>query len=264
MPRARPAGRDRLPGSRSPPPPAPARDRRYGSPPARGRCGCRWPRSSPGTSSTAARHSPGSGSRTFSNRLVVGSRRIIGMSAMAETTAGRDAARTHGGEHRTIRPDRCGSVCRRECACRDEQHRIHRGQPIAASAASDHCIGLAPDRLVAHLPGSRALPRRRRAEAMDGGTDARRITIHAPEDFAGMRAAGRLAAETLDMITPACAARRRHRHARRAVPRVHHRARRGAGAAELPRLSRSRSAPRSTMSSATAFRASGSWRTAIS
>jgi methionyl aminopeptidase len=35
---------------------------------------------------------------------------------------------------------------------------------------------------------------------MDGGTDARRITIHAPEDFAGMRRAGRLAAETLDMI----------------------------------------------------------------
>jgi methionyl aminopeptidase len=37
---------------------------------------------------------------------------------------------------------------------------------------------------------------------MDGSTDARRITIHRPEDFAGMRAAGRLAAETLDMITP--------------------------------------------------------------
>ncbi len=37
---------------------------------------------------------------------------------------------------------------------------------------------------------------------MDGGTDARRITIYAPEDFAGMREAGRLAAETLDMITP--------------------------------------------------------------
>ena len=36
---------------------------------------------------------------------------------------------------------------------------------------------------------------------MDGGTDARRITIHAPEDFEGMRSAGRLAAETLDMIT---------------------------------------------------------------
>ena len=36
---------------------------------------------------------------------------------------------------------------------------------------------------------------------MDGGTDARRITIHAPEDFRGMRLAGRLAAETLDMIT---------------------------------------------------------------
>ena len=37
---------------------------------------------------------------------------------------------------------------------------------------------------------------------MDGAVDARRITIHAPEDFAGMRAAGRLAAETLDMIGP--------------------------------------------------------------
>jgi methionyl aminopeptidase len=37
---------------------------------------------------------------------------------------------------------------------------------------------------------------------MDGGAETRRITIHAPEDFAGMRAAGRLAAETLDMITP--------------------------------------------------------------
>ena len=37
---------------------------------------------------------------------------------------------------------------------------------------------------------------------MDGGGDARRITIHRPEDFAGMRAAGRLAAETLDMVHP--------------------------------------------------------------
>ncbi|MDA8050297.1 MAG: type I methionyl aminopeptidase [Rhodospirillales bacterium] len=37
---------------------------------------------------------------------------------------------------------------------------------------------------------------------MDGEVEARRITIHKPEDFAGMRAAGRLAAETLDMITP--------------------------------------------------------------
>ena len=35
---------------------------------------------------------------------------------------------------------------------------------------------------------------------MDGGTDSRRITIHQPADFAGMRAAGRLAGETLDMI----------------------------------------------------------------
>jgi len=37
---------------------------------------------------------------------------------------------------------------------------------------------------------------------MDGPADSRRITIHAPEDFVGMRAAGRLAAATLDMITP--------------------------------------------------------------
>ena len=37
---------------------------------------------------------------------------------------------------------------------------------------------------------------------MDGGTDARRITIHAQADFVGMRAAGRLAAATLDMIGP--------------------------------------------------------------
>ena len=37
---------------------------------------------------------------------------------------------------------------------------------------------------------------------MDGGADSRRITIHAPEDFAGMRLAGKLAAETLDMIIP--------------------------------------------------------------
>lgn len=37
---------------------------------------------------------------------------------------------------------------------------------------------------------------------MDGGADSRRITIYRPEDFAGMHAAGRLAAETLDMIAP--------------------------------------------------------------
>ena len=37
---------------------------------------------------------------------------------------------------------------------------------------------------------------------MDGGSDARRITIHTLADFAGMRAAGQLAAETLDYLTP--------------------------------------------------------------
>ena len=37
---------------------------------------------------------------------------------------------------------------------------------------------------------------------MDGGADSRRIILHGPDEFAAMRAAGRLAAETLDMITP--------------------------------------------------------------
>ncbi len=37
---------------------------------------------------------------------------------------------------------------------------------------------------------------------MDAGADARRITLYRPEDFVPMRVAGRLAAETLDMITP--------------------------------------------------------------
>jgi methionyl aminopeptidase len=34
------------------------------------------------------------------------------------------------------------------------------------------------------------------------GRESRRIPLHTPEDFAAMRRAGRLAAETLDMITP--------------------------------------------------------------
>jgi len=37
---------------------------------------------------------------------------------------------------------------------------------------------------------------------MDGGADARRITLYGPENFAGLRAAGQLAAATLDMIGP--------------------------------------------------------------
>ncbi len=37
---------------------------------------------------------------------------------------------------------------------------------------------------------------------MDGAVDTRRIILYSPEHFAPMRAAGRLAAETLDMITP--------------------------------------------------------------
>jgi methionyl aminopeptidase len=35
---------------------------------------------------------------------------------------------------------------------------------------------------------------------MDGGTETRRITLYRPEDFAGMRRAGQLAAATLDMV----------------------------------------------------------------
>jgi methionyl aminopeptidase len=37
---------------------------------------------------------------------------------------------------------------------------------------------------------------------MDGGAESRRITLHPPADFAPMRAAGQLAAATLDMIAP--------------------------------------------------------------
>ncbi|MBB3173213.1 methionyl aminopeptidase [Endobacter medicaginis] len=37
---------------------------------------------------------------------------------------------------------------------------------------------------------------------MDGGGESRRILLHDPSDFAPMRAAGELAARTLDMITP--------------------------------------------------------------
>ena len=45
--------------------------------------------------------------------------------------------------------------------------------------------------------------RQRQPSTMDQqGGNSRRITIHSPEDFAGMRRAGQLAAETLDMITP--------------------------------------------------------------
>ncbi|MDJ0390989.1 type I methionyl aminopeptidase [Roseomonas sp. E05] len=36
----------------------------------------------------------------------------------------------------------------------------------------------------------------------NSAAEARRITLHAPEDFEGMRRAGQLAAATLDMITP--------------------------------------------------------------
>jgi len=37
---------------------------------------------------------------------------------------------------------------------------------------------------------------------MDGSAESRKILLHGPDDFVKMRAAGRLAAETLDMIAP--------------------------------------------------------------
>ena len=60
-------------------------------------------------------------------------------------------------------------------------------------------LGLARYRALAHLDditGAAGLTE----TGMDGGTDARRITVYRPEDFQGMRRAGQLAAETLDMI----------------------------------------------------------------
>ena len=66
--------------------------------------------------------------------------------------------------------------------------------------------------------------------------DARSIKIHNAADFAGMRRAGHLAAETLDYITPYVRPDVHHRRTRPAVPRVHPRPRRDPGAVELPRL----------------------------
>jgi methionyl aminopeptidase len=49
---------------------------------------------------------------------------------------------------------------------------------------------------------ARAPALRGRSFTMDGSAESRRILLHPPADFVPMRAAGRLAAETLDMITP--------------------------------------------------------------
>ena len=51
--------------------------------------------------------------------------------------------------------------------------------------------------------------------------DERTIKLHGPEGFEGMRRAGRLAAETLDFITPHVQPGVTHRRAGQAVPRVH-------------------------------------------
>ena len=94
--------------------------------------------------------------------------------------------------------------------------------------------------------------------------DERTIKLHGPEGFEGMRLAGRLAAETLDFITPYVAAGRQHRRARQALSRLHPRPQGDPRPARLSRLSRSRSAPRSTMWSATASRPTSACRTATS
>lgn len=88
---------------------------------------------------------------------------------------------------------------------------------------------------------------------MEGDMRGGGIQLHSPEDFAGMRAAGQLAARTLDMITP---------HVREGVTtgeldRLIHdfMVANGAVPATLGyRAIRLRAAFRSTMSSAMAYR----------
>lgn len=92
--------------------------------------------------------------------------------------------------------------------------------------------------------------------------EERSIKIHGAEAFAGMRKAGRLAAETLDFITP---------HVQPGVStdelnRLCHEFIVEHGAIPAPLNYKgfpSPSAPRSTMSSATASRARSGWSTAI-
>ena len=87
------------------------------------------------------------------------------------------------------------------------------------------------------------------------------VVLKAAEEIERMRVAGRLAAEVLDFIAPHVKRRRHHRRARPPLPRPHgRRAADRPGAAQLrparaTRRTRSRSARRSTTSSATAFRA---------
>src|SRR5579871_6229989 len=90
----------------------------------------------------------------------------------------------------------------RSCAT----HAARAARTCGGGAALPHLHGLRRFRMFSQIqtrhPAAGQSSRARAAECdMDGGTDGRRITIHRPEDFAGMRAAGRLAAETLDMVT---------------------------------------------------------------
>src|SRR5579859_7159053 len=97
-----------------------------------------------------------------------------------------------------------------------------------------------------------------RAETRDG-----RIKLHGPEAFEGMRKAGRLAAETLDFITPYV----RPGVATGELDRLCHDFTIAQGAIPAPLNYRgfpNRSAPRSTTSSATASPATGGWSRATS
>ena len=62
------------------------------------------------------------------------------------------------------------------------------------------------------------------------------IKLHGKDAFEGMRKAGRLVAECLDMLVERCRARRHHRPARPAGAGVRLRPRRAAGDADVPRL----------------------------
>src|SRR4051812_47388385 len=119
----------------------------------------------------------------------------MGMSPIAETTAApTPAAAMVARTERSTSPVRFG---RPAWVCMS----IIMPDPLHCSAPArqpDRQVYLAPCGPLAHVS-------RRYGTAdpvMDGGADTRRIIIHAPEDFAGMRSAGRLAAETLDMIIP--------------------------------------------------------------
>ncbi len=140
------------------------------------------------------------------------------------------------------------------------------GAAVARASGSDYHPGARPgdraigeQRALGDAAGRDGRPQRGAGKPRPG-----QIKLHGPDAFEGMRKAGALAAAMLDFITPYVKPGVDDRRARPAVPRLHPRPRRDFGAAQLPRLSANRSAPRSTMSSATASPATAGWSTATS